>query len=159
MTGPDGRWLATGTHVERAVRLWDVADGTLIQTKTVGPGPQGVFSSDGRWLAMTSDRGFHLCETGTWKPVVPPSLREGRPILSAAAFSPDSRTLALVVDRFTVQLFDLRNFASLGILRPPGAIHLRGLTFSPDGSRLAAVGPEARVSVCRSWPLGSKVTL
>lgn len=144
---PDGRWVTTGAHVERRVQIWDVVTGTVLQTLAVGLEPQGVFSNDGRWLALTGLREFHLLETGTWKPAPALPLRPGRVLLGAAAFSPDGRVLAVVVDRFTVQLFDLQRFESLGILRPPGLSHLRGLAFSPDGSQLAAVGPEARVSV------------
>jgi WD40 repeat protein len=144
---PDGRWVTTGVHVERTVRLWDVATGRLIETRTVGPGPQGAFSADGRWVALMGGWGFHLLETGNWKSAPRLPLPVGRPVPGAAAFSPDGHILALVVDRFTVQLFDLRQFESLGVLRPPGATDLRGLAFSADGSRLAAVGPEARVSV------------
>jgi WD40 repeat protein len=147
---PDGRWLTTGANVERTVRLWDVTTGKLMRTTTVGPEPQGVFSTDGRWLAVMGGWGFHLFETGTWKdgPALP--LPPGRPILGAAAFSPDSRVLALAVDRFTVQLIDLRHFKALGTLRPPGQTHIRDLAFSGDGSRLVAVGPEARVA---TWNL------
>ncbi len=55
--------------------------------------------------------------------------------------------MAIVVDWFTVQLFDLQKFQSIGILRPPGSVQIRGLAFSPDGSRLATVGTEARVGI------------
>jgi WD40 repeat protein len=72
------------------------------------------------------------------------------PILGAAAFSPDSRLLAVVVNKFTVQLIDLKDFKSVGTLRAPGTTQRRGLAFSADGSRLAAVGPEARVGI---WDL------
>jgi sigma54-dependent transcription regulator len=51
------------------------------------------------------------------------------------------------VDHFAVHLFDLRSFSRLGILRPPVLSQIRGLAFSADGSRLAAVGTEARVAV------------
>jgi WD40 repeat protein len=144
---PDGRWVTTGAHVERMVRLWDVTTERLIETRSVGPRPQGAFSADGRWLALMGGWGFHLLETGTWKPAPQLPLPGGRPVSGAAAFSPDGQILALVVDQFTVQLIDLRRFKSLGILRPPGATPLRGLAFSADGSRLAAVGPEARVAI------------
>lgn len=96
---------------------------------------------------MKGGWGFHLLETGTWKPAPPLPLPAGRPILGAAAFSPDSRILALVVDQFTVHLIHLQRFESLGVLRPPGLTPMRGLAFSADGSRLTAVGPEARVAV------------
>jgi WD40 repeat protein len=147
---PDGRWVTTAGRADRTVRLWDVANQRLVFSKSVGVQPNGVFSADGRWLLLTGDREFHLLETGTWKPAPPLPLGVERPILGVAAFSPDSRVLAVVVNKFTVQLIDLEKFASLGTLRAPGTTHRRGLAFSADGSRLAAVGPEARVAI---WDL------
>jgi WD40 repeat protein len=147
---PDGRWVVTGANVERTTRLWDVARGHVIQTVTVGPNPRGTFSADGRWLAISGGWGFDLFETGTWKSAPPLPLPSGRPLLRSAAFSPDGRLLAVVINQFTVQLIDLQTFESKGTLRPPGNTMMRGLSFSPDGSHLTAVGPEARVAV---WDL------
>ena len=111
-----------------------------------GNQPHGIFSNDGRWLAMTGDREFRLMETGTWKPVALP-LGKGRRILGAAVFSPDSQTLALVVDQLNIHLFDMHRLEMTGVLRPPGSTYLRGLAFSADGQQLAGVGAEARISL------------
>jgi hypothetical protein len=128
------------------VRLWDAASEKLILSLPTGSQPRSAFSGDRRWLVATGDR-FELREVGTWKPA--PRLQFGgkNPVLGAAAFSPDSRMLAMVVNRFEVHLFDLQTFTSLGILRPPGLISMLGLTFSADGSQLAGFGAEARVAV------------
>ena len=144
---PDGRWLTTGARANRTVRLWDVANQRQIFAKNVGVQPVGIFSADGRWLAITGDREFHLLETGTWKPAPSLPLGDKPPILGAAAFSPDSRLLAVVVNKFTMALIDLREFRCVGTLRAPGNTQRRGLAFSADGLRLAAVGPEARVGI------------
>jgi WD40 repeat protein len=146
---PDGRWLTTGSRSDRSVRLWDVAGGKMILSRPAGPLPRGAFSNDGRWLAITGGE-FELRETGTWKIAPPLPCPEQRPIFGAAAFSPDSRMLALVINRFTVRLFDLRTFESIGLLRPPGAVPMLGLVFSPDGSQLAGFGAEAKIAV---WDL------
>jgi WD40 repeat protein len=143
---PDGRWLTTASRTDRAVRLWEVSEARLHMMMPVGWDARSAFSPDGRWLAVTGER-FELRETGMWKLAPSLPLREGRPILGAAAFSPDSRVLALVVNRFTVHLFDLQRFEAIGILRPPGSVEMRGLAFSPDGSRLAGFGTAARVAV------------
>jgi WD40 repeat protein len=143
---PNGRWLTTASRSDRTVRLWDVSAEELIQTLPAGTEARSVFSGDGRWLAVTGDR-FRLLETGTWTPGSSPRFSEENPILGAAAFSPESRMLAIVVNRFEVHLFDLRTFESIGILRPPGAIQMLSLVFSPDGSQLAGTGAEARVAV------------
>lgn len=143
---PDGRWLTVGTASNLVVRLWDVAGEKILLNLPGGDPPHSAFSGDGRWLAVSGNR-FSLLQTGSWTPAPSLPLGDPRPILGAAAFSPDSRMLALVVNRFEVHLFDLRTFASLGILRPPGAIQMLSLVFSPDGAQLAAVGAEGRVAV------------
>ncbi len=143
---PGGRWAATGSSRDSAVRIWDVATETLALSLPAGFQPRSTFSSDGRWFAI-SGGGFKLLHAGTWKPAPPLQFHEERPILGASAFSPDSRMLALVVNRFEIQLFDLQTFRPLGILRPPGQVQMTSLVFSPDGSQLAGFGAEARVAV------------
>jgi serine/threonine protein kinase/WD40 repeat protein len=143
---PDGRWATTGSRSDRDVRLWDVSAEKLVMSLPAGSQPRSAFSGDGRWLAVTGDK-FSLLEAGAWKPAPPLQFTEERPILGAAAFSPDSRMLALVVNRFEIRLFDLRTFASLGILRPPNAVQMLSLVFSQDGSQLAGLGAESRVAV------------
>jgi WD40 repeat protein len=144
---PDGRWVTTGSHANRNLKLWDATRGDLVRTSNIGVHPRGAFSNDGRWLAVTSEDEFELWEAGTWKNVLSFPPRSGRRVFGAAAFSPDGHTLAIVVDRFTVQLFDLRQQVSIGTLRPPVASQLQGLAYAPDGSRLAAFGNNATVAV------------
>ena len=154
---PDGRWLATDARPDRSARIWDVSAEKLVLAVPAGLQPRSGFSPDGRWLAVTSEDKFELRETGTWKPRFnfQPGL-SGR-VFGAAAFSPDSRHLAIVTDRFTVNLFDLQRFAPLGTLRPPVAATINGLAFSPDGSHLAAIGAEARVAVWHLRPLQQRL--
>jgi WD40 repeat protein len=75
---------------------------------------------------------------------------DNQPLLGAAAFSPDSRILAVVCDQFSVQLIDLKGFHSLGLLQAPGQLALHALQFSPDGTQLAATGVAGRL---RLWDL------
>jgi WD40 repeat protein len=143
---PDARWLATSSRSDRAVRLWDVGGEKIITRLPVGYPARSAFSSDGRWFVATGER-FELRKTGTWEPAASLQFTEKRPILGAAAFSPDSRLLAVVVNRFEVHLFNLKTFERIGILRPPSAVQMLSLVFSPDGSQLAGLGAEARVAV------------
>jgi WD40 repeat protein len=108
-----------------------------------------VFSSDGRWLATFGDA-FELRDTRTWEPAPELPFPDGRPVLGAGTFSPDGRLLAVVANHGTVHLIDLQRYRSLGVLRPPGLINLSALTFSRDGSRLVAVGQDARTLI---WDL------
>jgi len=147
----DGRWLvATGEDKFELLETgsWNPAPPLLSRDEPRSITGAAAFSPDGRWLVVTGEDKFELLETGSWNPAPPLLSRdEPRSITGAAAFSPDGRWLALVVDRFAVRLFDLQRFAPLGILRPPVAVQIRSLAFSQDGSRLAAVGEEARVAV------------
>jgi WD40 repeat protein len=142
----NARWLTTGSRSDRAIRVWDLEKQTLVTNIWVGLAPRGSFSKDGRWLAVSGER-FELREVATWKLAPPLRLAETKPIFGAAAFSPDNRFLAVVVNWFTVHLFDLQRFESVGVLRPPAPVQLRGLTFSPDGGQLAGYGSEARVAL------------
>jgi WD40 repeat protein len=145
----DARWLTTGSFKDGQIRVWDVSRQSLVKALPVGRMPQAVFSSDGRWLATFGDA-FELRETRTWEPAPALPFPDGRPVLGAGAFSPDGRLLAVVANHGTVHLIDLHRYQSLGVLRPPGLVSLSALTFSLDGSRLVAVGQDARTLI---WDL------
>ena len=142
----DGQWLASSSSGERSVKVWNATEGRDVLSVNVGERPRGSFSADGRWFAASGDR-FDLRETGSWKPGPLLHFADKQPILGAAAFSPDSAVLALVVNRFEVHLFDLRTFGALGVLRSPSPVQIQALEFSPDGSQLGAWGAEGRVAV------------
>jgi hypothetical protein len=142
----DARWVATGSYEGQSVRVWDASNGDLAKEVRTGPRPQSAFSRDGKWLATFGDAfGLWMCETWLPAPALPV---EDEPVAwGAAAFSNDSRYLAVVANLNAVHLFDLRAFESVGILRPSGAIRIRALVFSPDDSKLAAVGGEGLAGV------------
>lgn len=146
---PDGRWVATGSRADRRIRVWDVKTGLTVHEVAAGGLPRAAFSPDGRWLATFGDI-FELRETASWRSAPALPFPEDRPLLGAAAFSPDSRMLAVVRDQFTVQLFDLETFQSLGVLTPPNEAVMTVLEFSPDGGRLVAGCLTGRL---RSWDL------
>lgn len=146
---PDARWAATGSSTDRQVRLWNVASGEPLKVLATGAEPRAVFSPDGRWFAAWGEA-FSLLRVGTWEPAPPLPLGEHRPLAGAAAFSPDGRILAVVCNRHSIQLIDLENFRSLGLLKTPGPIALETIQFSPDGTRLAGSGALARLQL---WDL------
>lgn len=143
---PDGRWVVTGSEVDRQLRIWNVQEAREELSLAGGMRPKAAFSLDGKWLA-TFGIGFELRETGTWRPA--PLFRDqaGASVLGAGAFSPDGRTLAVVTDLRAVHLIDLPTFETLAVLRPPGATEIQAVRFSPDGTRLAAVGDALRLRV------------
>jgi len=146
---PDGRWVTTGSKADRRIRVWDARAGTQVLDVPAGSSPRSAFSANGRWLATFGDL-FELRETGSWRMAPDLPFPEGRPLLGAAAFSPDSRLLAIARDQYAVQLFDLAGFQSLGVLTPPVEQAMQVLEFSPDGGRLAAGCLSGRVCL---WDL------
>ena len=136
----NGRWVGTGSYADQSVRIWDVAKNrSLSLAVRVGPRPQAAFSADGKWVATFGDK-FELRRQGSWELARPLIFPESQPVLGAAAFSLDSRFLAVVGNLNSVHLFDLETFESVAIFRASNAIRLRALAFSPDQTKLAAIG-------------------
>lgn len=146
----DSRWVATGSSQDRHLRIWDTTTSREVLAVPAAFRPRAVFSPDGKWVAI-SGKTFELREVGgSWKPAPLPRLGEREPVLSVAAFSPDSRILAVVADQGSVQLIDLDTLQPLGLFQPPGYVPINGVSFSADGSRLITVGDAARL---RIWNL------
>lgn len=141
---PGGRWVATGSQVDRQMRVWRTSTGEAVLALPVGPSPRATFSPNGKWLATFGET-FALHAVDSWEPAPPLPFLDRRPILGAAAFSPDDRMLAVVCNLYTVQLIDLKTFGSIGLLQMPTTTVLRALQFSPDGTQLAGVGALGRV--------------
>jgi WD40 repeat protein len=154
---PDARWVATGSDLDRQLRLWDTKNNLEVLTLPGGVRPKAAFSPDGKWFAAFGV-GFELREVVSWKRVPLFHDHEGAPVLGAAAFSPDGRTLAVVTDVRAVHLIDLRSLQILGLLRPPGATEIHALAFSPDSTRLAAVGDAVRLRIWNLPALQQRLT-
>jgi WD40 repeat protein len=148
---PDGRWLASGSSRNRDVKVWHVAAGTNAAAFHAGPNHRLEFSRDGRWLLTHGDV-FALRDTRTWELAPALSFPGPKPSLSAAAFSPDARVLAVVENQFAVRLFDLATRRPLGLLRTQTSGAINMLAFSPDGRYLVAACAQGRL---RRWDLHS----
>ena len=134
---PDGRWAATGSSGDRDVFVWDVSSAKLVQRFREGHNWHVAFSPDGRWLG-TFRKTYQLWETGSWKPGPVLSLLKANLVGATAAFAPDSRSIACVVDEREIHLFSLPEAKLLAVLSSPNGARVRRLEFSPDGARLAA---------------------
>jgi WD40 repeat protein len=138
---PDGRWAVTASHtVSRGagVKIWDARDGRHVKDLPVGGVGNARFSPDGRWL-LTSSGGCRLWAVGSWDE----GPRLGGPRLNpAAAFSPDSKLLALGDAPGVVRLVATDTGAEIAKLTAPEQIRLAPCCFTPDGGRLIAVDVE-----------------
>jgi WD40 repeat protein len=132
---PDGRWVATASHTITdgfATKVWEAATGRLVKKLPV-PGRCGVaFSLDRRWL-LTTGGGCRLWEVDSWK--------EGPKVGGATGcFSPDGRLLAAEDSSGVIRLVTSESGAELARLEAPEQTRLVPVCFTPDGTRLIAIG-------------------
>ncbi|WP_053170725.1 WD40 repeat domain-containing serine/threonine protein kinase [Streptomyces sp. SBT349] len=150
--GPDGRTLVGGGT--QGIRLWDSATGEL---RFEFPKPAGVLP-DGVYPVAFSPDGYTLASsTRLWD--VPTGLQRldlsGRfRFISAATFSPDSRTMATGHSDLSseaggklVRLWEADTGKQLlALAGHTGRVH--SVAFSPDGHTLASAGDD---KVIRLW--------
>ncbi len=154
---PDGKFLAT-TGDDGLVKLHDAANGNLIWERAVhkGEGSFVFFLPDGKKL-LSGGRYDKIVKT-----LVCTRGEEQRRFLAldpepnlffseGAALSPDGLTLA-VAGGTRITVWDVRR--GVRVAFPPTGQHdLQSVTFSHDGTKLAAAGYSARVFVW-DWPSG-----
>jgi WD40 repeat protein len=145
---PDGSRVATGSSGMRSVLVWNAATGAILATVPASPPFRINFSGDGRWLLIHGDT-IELRDARTWSAAPPLPFPKDRPTRGAAAFSHDGRLLAVIVDQYEVQLFDLASWQAIGLLRPPFALRLTALAFSPDGANLVTGGARGGLRLWR----------
>ena len=142
----DGSRVATGSSGKRDVRVWNRVSGSEEYTTSMGLQSRIALSPDGHWILVHGDR-LELVDLPNRRPSAPLHFPGGWPLAGAACFSSDNRVLAVVVDQFEVQLFDLANRRPLGRLRTPRETRMVSLAFSPDASFLAASTSEGRLRI------------
>ncbi len=150
---PDGKLLAT-IPSDGPVKLWDLDNYQLVRELGAFGGydtSDAVFSPDGKYLAADTVNGLFL-----WKVSDGTQLMGGNPGVNseAAAFSPDGRFLVYS---------EIGQGTSIVVSSPDGVkkIHtIKGdllpiwdLTFSPDGSLLAASGVVTQIWQVEGWQL------
>jgi WD40 repeat protein/class 3 adenylate cyclase/tRNA A-37 threonylcarbamoyl transferase component Bud32/energy-coupling factor transporter ATP-binding protein EcfA2 len=168
----DGKFLATGSF-GGAVGVWDVQTGIRLGQPLVAdtaPIPAVAFSPDGKSLLSAHDRSAVLWDVSGRQAIGTP-LGGPADLFTSMAFSPDGRRLAAGGFHASVDVFDVashRRLARLdaGVAEPPLEFFPDGqrretknvvtsVTFSPDGSMLAAGSLDGKV---RIWDGGSPAT-
>ena len=132
---PDGSTLASGSSMDRTIRLWDAATGEHLET-LIGHN-SGIlsldFSPDGRVLASGSDGEIRLWNASTGQHLQ--TLAGYTADVSCVSFSVDGRILAGGSDG-EIRLWDAITGRHVKTLLVDG--YVRGIDFSPDGRRLAS---------------------
>lgn len=144
---PDARWLATTSPLDRRIRVWEIDTGKAVREWVGGRRPQAAFSSDGRWFLAAGLRCSLIAVDG-WRQVAVPGLEPGSEA-GVAAFSGDSRWLAVAIQREEVQLFALPALREVLTLHAPRGNRITALGFGPMGQTLLAGGVENSIQVWR----------
>jgi len=143
---PDARWIATGPWQEREVKVWNAQSGKSVFQFRGGPNATVEFSADGQWL-VTAGEEYRLWKTGSWEPGPTIALPRKNVPVGHAAFSHDSRTLAVVHAGRELRLLEVAGARPLAVFESPTQTALSSPRFSPDGTLLAALGPNGEVRV------------
>jgi len=145
---PDGKVVGS-CGSDGTLRLWDVAAASKEQSPIPGVVRPGMFSRDGRLVAVTdSDDATRIYELSSMQPVSPPR-QIGKPL----GFLPDAMALlsirwpgntdACEVVRWSVPDLKLLETIELSQIGGPLSIH----QLSPDGRLLANGGAEGEVRI------------
>ena len=143
---PDGKWAVTQSHRTGRMKLWSADDGRLVMDFPLGIS-SNAFSRDGRWLVSGGDR-LRFWEVGTWKPktlsVPGDDTDVGSPVLSPRG------PLLVLVTGGSVRLIETATGREVARLEGPSRETLGSISFSPDGTMLAATADRRSIFV---WDL------
>src|SRR5262249_9251843 len=134
---PDGRWIATGSHIaeEVPIKIWDARTGKHIADLPAYTGGIVRFSPDGRWLA-TMGLQFRLWKTSDWS--------EGTRISGIYGTFTRDGALVAVGDGFgIVRLVDPESGREPARLEAPEQTHMYPEGFTADGAQLVMWGVQS----------------
>ncbi len=137
---PDGKWLATGSHMQNGAQVWRMRDAEQVAQLAIEGSVRVEFSPDGKWL-MTKAPPCRLWEVGTW--------HEARQIGGRGlCFSTYGRQLVVEDADKVLRLAETETGRTVARLQSPDLCDVLNATFSPDGSRLVVTtndGPAVHV--------------
>ncbi len=138
---PNGSQIASVT-AEPAVHIWDAATGRELLTIPAAPEIFLAWQTESRVALTYADGVTRIWDLATKKTVE--TFTSHVPMVSSAAWSPDSRRLALASADQTIQIRDIAPIAEALVLHggsgPAGMV-----AWSPDGKRLATTGAGIRI--------------
>jgi WD40 repeat protein len=123
--------------------VWDARTGKELKNLAVGETCRVEFSPDNRWL-LTRGGGYRLWHVDSWEPG--PDLKDETSGSGWSAFSPDGKLLALTGPVCQVRLLETATGREIARLTVPEQSRVYPYCFSPDGSRLAALGAESQLT-------------
>lgn len=138
---PDGRWVATGSHIGTKVKIWNAVTGKLARELPVEGGSRVFFSGDGRWL-VTTFAGNRLWSTASWQEVR--NIGGNRGGDGGVAFSRDGKLLAVEQYDGIIRLLNPQTGREYARLEDPHQDRAHRLIFAPDGAQLVATNNDKK---------------
>jgi WD40 repeat protein len=142
---PDGRWAAMGAFKGIGWHVWS--------TETGSEAAQGSdaatlsFSPDGAWLAAAGAVENEVWRTADWQRIQHWRRVDLDAHFGQAAWSADSRKLAILPGRQTIRVLDTAKWAELATFQSSSPGHFASLAFHPAGKKLAAASTSGVVQV------------
>jgi serine/threonine protein kinase/WD40 repeat protein len=146
---PDGRWCVGGTWPEKQCAIWDAQSRELVKRIDLDGPPKAAFNPEGTRLVVNDRQHGRIYSVPGWicEAEIPEHTAGG---FGQPCYSPDGRILAMNRNGHLIQLLDATTLEELATLDVTQPLTLDRLTFSPDGTLLAAV---ASVNAVVLWDL------
>ncbi len=143
---PDGRYLATGTHVaSRGAQVWRIADGSKAADLPIANGTDVEFTPDGRWLVTLKPQP-RFWEVDTWHERLPAPE-------CGSCFSDEGRITAVVEPGRILRLVEFATGKALARLESPDLVSVWGMTLGPGGAHLVTTSRDWKDHCVRVWDL------
>ena len=143
---PDGRLLCLSRWKGHGTQVWNLDTQRQVVTLP-DEGGTSLFSPDGRWLLIGTSAEYLFYDTATWQVARRLPRDSSSALTGLVAFSPDSRLLATTHTLRQVRLVAPSTGETLATLDSPTQERITALSFSGDGSVLAASTDSSEIQV------------